>query len=144
MSKSVKSLKTDKPWPPVCRRGDIFFANLNPVIGSEQGGVRPVLIVQNDRGNRTSGTTIVAALTSQRLKRRLPTHVWLPAARYGLERDSTVLVEQIRTIDKRRLKNRIARLDADGMAQLEAALRAGFGLPAVDDGRAAVGWKDIG
>lgn len=113
---------------PVCRRGDIFFANLNPVIGSEQGGIRPVLILQNDRGNRFSRTTIVAAITSKAGKNRLPTHIILPAARYRLENDSIVLLEQIRTIDKRRLKNRIARLDDNGMLQLEEALRASLGL----------------
>ncbi|HLT59079.1 MAG TPA: type II toxin-antitoxin system PemK/MazF family toxin [Limnochordales bacterium] len=112
----------------ICRRGDIFYANLNPVIGSEQGGVRPVLILQNDAGNRYSPTTIVAAITSRTGKPRLPTHLELPAARYALDRDSVALLEQIRTIDKRRLKNRIGRLDADGLVRLERALAASLGL----------------
>lgn len=111
-----------------CRRGDIFYANLNPVIGSEQGGLRPVLILQNDRGNRFSRTTIVAAITSRVGKNRLPTHLELPAERYRLDRDSVVLLEQIRTIDQRRLKNRIGRLDADGLKELERALRASLGM----------------
>ncbi|MBO8142287.1 MAG: type II toxin-antitoxin system PemK/MazF family toxin [Firmicutes bacterium] len=111
-----------------CRRGDIFYANLNPVIGSEQGGLRPVLIVQNDLGNRFSPTTIVAAITSRTGKHRLPTHLELPAARYRLDRDSVALLEQLRTIDKRRLKNRIGRLDEEGLARLERALRASLGL----------------
>lgn len=115
-------------WPPVCRRGDIFFANLNPVIGSEQGGIRPVLIVQNDKGNHASRTTIVVALTSRKPKKKQPTHVHLPAERYRLETDSFALVEQIRTIDKRRLKNRIGALDEAGVAELEAALRASLGM----------------
>lgn len=111
-----------------CRRGDIYYANLNPVIGSEQGGLRPVLILQNDRGNRFSRTTIVAAITSRIGKKRLPTHVELPAARYQLDRDSVVLLEQIRTIDQRRLKNRIGRLDDDGFRELERALCASLGM----------------
>lgn len=115
-------------WPPRCRRGDLFFANLNPVLGSEQGGIRPVLIVQNDRGNASSPTTIVAAVTSRIGGRPLPTHLLLPAQRYGLDKDSVVLLEQIRTIDRRRLKNRIARLLPVDMAALEKGLRASFGL----------------
>lgn len=115
-------------WPPQCRRGDLFFANLNPVLGSEQGGIRPVLIVQNDRGNASSRTTIVAAVTSKTGRKTLPTHVLLAAERYGLEKDSVVLLEQIRTIDRRRLKNRIGRLHQDDMTALGDALRASFGL----------------
>ena len=89
------------------RRGDIFYADLSPVIGSEQGGVRPVLIVQNDVGNRFSPTVIAAAITSQRAKANLPTHIMLQAENTGLARDSIVLLEQIRTIDKHRLKERM-------------------------------------
>lgn len=111
-----------------CRRGDIFYANLNPVIGSEQGGLRPVLILQNDRGNRFSRTTIVAAITSRTRKATLPTHLELPADRYRLDRDSVALLEQIRTIDKRRLKNRIGRLDDDGLRALDRALCASLGM----------------
>src|SRR5690606_2430322 len=116
------------PWPPTCRRGELFFANLNPVMGSEQGGIRPVLIVQNDRGNASSGTTIVAAVTSKTARRPLPTHVLLQAERYGLDKDSLVMLEQLRTIDKRRLKNRIGRLHKADLARLERALRASLGL----------------
>lgn len=111
----------------VCRRGDIFFANLNPVIGSEQGGIRPVLILQNDRANRFSPTTIVAAITSA-VKKTLPTHILLPADRYRFDKDSVVLLEQVRTIDKRRLKNRIGRLHEEEKVYLERALLASFGL----------------
>ncbi|GAB6877530.1 type II toxin-antitoxin system PemK/MazF family toxin [Thermaerobacter litoralis] len=110
------------------RRGDIFFADLSPVVGSEQGGIRPVLVVQNDVGNRYSPTTIVAAITSQINKAKLPTHVELPAGSYGLEKDSVVLLEQIRTIDKRRLLERVARLDAGAMRRVNLALEISLGL----------------
>jgi len=104
------------------RRGDIFYADLSPVIGSEQGGVRPVLIVQNDVGNRFSPTVIAAAITSQRAKANLPTHIMLQAENTGLARDSIVLLEQIRTIDKHRLKERMGRLDPNAMTQIDQAL----------------------
>ncbi|QIA26323.1 type II toxin-antitoxin system PemK/MazF family toxin [Thermaerobacter sp. PB12/4term] len=110
------------------RRGDIFFADLSPVVGSEQGGIRPVLVVQNDVGNRYSPTTIVAAITSQINKAKLPTHVELPAGSYGLEKDSVVLLEQIRTIDKQRLLERVARLDAGAMRRVNLALEISLGL----------------
>ena len=93
------------------RRGDIFYADLSPVVGSEQGGIRPVLIVQNDVGNRFSPTVIAAAITSQKDKARLPTHIQLNSTGSGLAKDSIVLLEQIRTIDKRRLKEHMGRLD---------------------------------
>lgn len=93
------------------RRGDIFYADLNPVVGSEQGGIRPVLVVQNDIGNKYSPTVIIAAITSQIDKAKLPTHVELKSADYGLEKDSVILLEQLRTIDKRRLKEKITILD---------------------------------
>ncbi|HBM79437.1 MAG TPA: PemK family transcriptional regulator, partial [Clostridiaceae bacterium] len=86
------------------KRGDIFYADLSPVIGSEQGGVRPVLIVQNDIGNKYSPTVIIAAITSQINKAKLPTHIEISSAEYGLNKDSVILLEQVRTIDKRRLK----------------------------------------
>ena len=110
------------------RRGDIYRADLDPVLGSEQGGVRPVLIVQNDVGNKHSPTVIAAAITSQREKAKLPTHIELRAASCGLSRDSVVLLEQIRTIDKRRLKERMGELDAPAMSQVNNALEISFGL----------------
>ena len=104
------------------KRGEIYFAQLNPVVGSEQGGIRPVLVVQNDIGNQYSPTTIVLAITSQINKAKLPTHVELKAAIYGMERDSVILTEQIRTIDKTRLKQRIAVLKDELMKKVDQAL----------------------
>lgn len=109
-------------------RGDIFYADLSPVIGSEQGGFRPVLIIQNDIGNRYSPTTIVSAITSQIDKARLPTHVEIPAHVSGLDKDSVILLEQIRTIDKRRLKRHVAKLDDEIMAKVNEALAISVGL----------------
>ena len=110
------------------RRGDIYYADLNPVVGSEQGGMRPVLIIQNDTGNRHSPTVIAAAITSQINKARLPTHIELGARSYGLTKDSVVLLEQIRTIDKRRLRERMGKLDDDLMNQVDNAIAVSFGL----------------
>ena len=110
------------------RRGDIYYADLSPVVGSEQGGMRPVLIVQNDTGNKHSPTVIAAAITSQTSKARLPTHIELEAKSYGLTRDSVVLLEQIRTIDKRRLKERMGKLDTSLMNQVNSAIAVSFGL----------------
>ena len=110
------------------RRGEVYFAQLNPVVGSEQGGIRPVLVVQNDVGNQYSPTTIVLAITSQINKAKLPTHVELRAAKYGLDKDSVILGEQIRTIDKTRLKQRIALLDEETMAKVNHALEISLGL----------------
>ncbi|MGI6452180.1 MAG: type II toxin-antitoxin system PemK/MazF family toxin [Syntrophomonadaceae bacterium] len=110
------------------KRGEIYFAQLNPVIGSEQGGIRPVLVVQNDIGNQYSPTTIVLAITSQIYKAKLPTHIELKADKYGLERDSVILTEQIRTIDKKRLKQRIAVLNDDTMNKVNQALSISLGL----------------
>ena len=112
------------------RRGDIFYADLSPVVGSEQGGIRPVLIVQNDVGNRYSPTVIAAAITSQKDKARLPTHIQLNSTGSGLAKDSIVLLEQIRTIDKRRLKEHMGRLDEHSMARVNEALQISFGLGA--------------
>lgn len=112
----------------VVKRGDIFFADLSPVVGSEQGGVRPVLILQNDIGNHYSPTTIVCAITSQIFKTRLPIHVELAAEASELRRDSVILLEQIRTIDKRRLKKRAAHLGADVMERVNRALLISLGL----------------
>ena len=110
------------------KRGDIFYADLSPVIGSEQGGTRPVLIVQNDVGNKYSPTVIITAITSQINKAKLPTHIELPGDEYGLSKDSVILAEQVRTIDKRRLKERIGHLDDALMLQIDLALKISFGI----------------
>ena len=110
------------------KRGDIFYADLSPVVGSEQGGVRPVLIVQNDTGNKHSPTVIAAAITSQTGKARLPTHIALSAKTYGLPKDSVVLLEQIRTLDKKRLREHMGRLDSALMEKVESAIAVSFGL----------------
>lgn len=112
------------------KRGEIYYADLSPVVGSEQGGIRPVLIVQNDVGNKFSPTVIAAAITSQKDKSRLPTHISLSAEHCGLSRDSVVLLEQIRTIDKRRLKERMGKLDMQSMYDVDRALSVSFGLAA--------------
>lgn len=110
------------------RRGEIYYADLSPVVGSEQGGVRPVLVVQNDVGNRYSPTVIAAAITSQLDKARLPTHIALPAGSCGLPRNSVVLLEQIRTIDKQRLKDKIGELSSGTMAMVNEALLVSLGF----------------
>lgn len=104
------------------KRGDIYYADLRPVIGSEQGGIRPVLIIQNDTGNKHSPTVICAAITSRMNKAKLPTHVELSASRYALVKDSVVLLEQVRTIDKRRLKEKVCHLDCEILKQVDKAL----------------------
>lgn len=113
------------------KRGDIFYADLSPVVGSEQGGVRPVLIVQNDTGNRHSPTVIAAAITSQTGKARLPTHISLAALSCGLPKDSVILLEQIRTLDKRRLREKMGSLDENAMRHVDEALAVSFGLGSV-------------
>ena len=110
------------------KRGDIFYADLSPVVGSEQGGTRPVLIVQNDTGNRHSPTVIAAAITSQKDKARLPTHIQVNSSDSGLARDSVVLLEQIRTLDKQRLKEHMGRLDEQHMLLVDDAIAISFGL----------------
>ena len=112
----------------IVKRGDIYYANLSPVIGSEQGGVRPVLIVQNDIGNKYSPTIIVAAITAKLGKTHMPTHVDLPAKSCNLERDSIVLLEQLRTIDKSRLSKKVTTLDKKYMAEVNHALMISMGL----------------
>lgn len=109
-------------------RGEIYYADLSPVVGSEQGGIRPVLIVQNDVGNKHSPTVIAAAITSQREKSRLPTHIEINSGSCCLAKDSVVLLEQIRTIDKKRLKERMGALDAGSMDKINEALQVSFGL----------------
>ena len=110
------------------KRGDIYYADLSPVVGSEQGGMRPVLIVQNDVGNKYSPTVIAAAITSQRDKTRLPTHIKVNADGSGLSKDSIVLLEQVRTIDKRRLREKMGTLDRVNMGRIDNALSISFGL----------------
>ena len=106
----------------VVKRGDIFYADLSPVIGSEQGGIRPVIIIQNDIGNKYSPTVIVAAITSQINKAKLPTHVEISSEEYGLNRDSVVLLEQIRTLDKKRLKEKIGHMPDADMRKVDKSL----------------------
>ena len=110
------------------KRGDIYYADLSTVIGSEQGGMRPVLIVQNDIGNRYSPTVIAAAITSQKDKNKLPTHIEVACGECGLSRDSIVLLEQIRTLDKKRLKERMGKLSNNSMDEINNALQVSFGL----------------
>ena len=109
-------------------RGDIYYADLSPVIGSEQGGVRPVIVIQNDVGNKYSPTVIVAAITSQINKAKLPTHVEIKAGDHGLNKDSVILLEQLRTVDKRRLKERIGRMEAEAMKKVNEALVISLGI----------------
>lgn len=117
------------------RRGDIYYADLSPVVGSEQGGLRPVLIVQNDVGNRHSPTVIAAAITSKMGKTKLPTHIDIPGVETGLVKDSVILLEQVRTIDKKRLKEKMGHLDDTTMNHVNNAIQVSFGL---------VGNNDIG
>lgn len=112
----------------IVKRGDIYYADLSPVVGSEQGGMRPVLIVQNDTGNKHSPTVIAAAITSQTGKAKLPTHIELNAQSVGLTRDSVILLEQIRTIDKSRLREKMGRLDDSTMNKVDSAIAVSFGL----------------
>ena len=110
------------------KRGEIYYADLSPVVGSEQGGVRPVLIIQNDIGNKYAPTVIVSAITSQLTKAKLPTHIELPSQSYHLPKDSVVLLEQLRTLDKRRLKEKITTLDALKMKEINRALLISLGF----------------
>ena len=110
------------------KRGDIYYADLSPVVGSEQGGMRPVLIVQNDTGNKHSPTVIAAAITSQMNKTKLPTHIEITGRSFGLTRDSVVLLEQIRTLDKHRLRERMGQLDGNLMQRVDDAIAVSFGL----------------
>ena len=110
------------------KRGEIYYADLSPVIGSEQGGIRPVLVVQNDVGNKYSPTVIAAAITSKINKAKMPTHIELSANEYGLNKDSVILLEQIRTIDKQRLKERMGIIEGEKMGEVSAALNISLGL----------------
>lgn len=110
------------------KRGELYYADLSPVVGSEQGGVRPVLVVQNDVGNKYSPTVIAAAVTSKINKAKLPTHIELPSHSYGLAKNSVILLEQIRTLDKRRLKERIGELNEITMTQVDKAILISLGF----------------
>lgn len=110
------------------KRGDIYYADLSPVVGSEQGGVRPVLVIQNNIGNKYSPTVIIAAITSQINKAKLPTHVEITATNFGLPKDSVVLLEQIRTIDKKRLRERIGRFNENMMRKVDDSIETSLGL----------------
>lgn len=110
------------------KRGELYYADLSPVVGSEQGGVRPVLVVQNDVGNKYSPTVIAAAVTSKINKAKLPTHIELPSNSYGLQKDSVILLEQIRTLDKRRLKERIGELNEITMSRVDKAILISLGF----------------
>lgn len=112
----------------IVKRGDMFYADLSPVVGSEQGGVRPVLVIQNDVGNKYSPTVIVAAVTSQINKAKMPTHIEINAAGFGLAKDSVILMEQIRTIDKKRLKEKIGHIDQELMSDVNKAIEISFGI----------------
>lgn len=114
----------------IIKRGDIFFADLRPVVGSEQGGIRPVLIIQNDMGNRHSPTVICAAITSRMNKAKLPTHISLEVDKYDISRDSVILLEQIRTIDKSRLREKVCHLDEEILKKINRALCVSL---AIDD-----------
>ena len=126
------------------KRGDIYYADLSPVVGSEQGGLRPVLIVQNDIGNKYSPTVIAAAITSQISKAKLPTHIDVFADNYGLAKDSVILLEQIRTIDKKRLKEKMGHLDDSLMRRVDDAISVSFGLPAAPQVQSTVQGEIIG
>ena len=110
------------------KRGELYYADLSPVVGSEQGGIRPVLVVQNDVGNKYSPTVIAAAVTSKINKAKLPTHIELPSNMYGLQKDSVILLEQIRTLDKRRLKERIGELNETTMSRVDNAILISLGF----------------
>lgn len=112
----------------IIKRGDIFYADLSPVVGSEQGGIRPILVVQNDIGNKYSPTIIASAITSQLTKAKLPTHIEVQSGKFGLPRDSVILLEQIRTLDKRRLKSKIGSLDERTMNAVNRALLISLGF----------------
>lgn len=125
----IDQLRSVKQMDTTVKRGDIFYADLSPVVGSEQGGTRPVLIVQNDTGNKHSPTVIAAAITSQTNKAKLPTHIEFPGKSAGLSKDSVILLEQIRTIDKRRLREHMGHLDPAMMSLVDDAIAVSFGLP---------------
>lgn len=136
--KITKAGKTKGEVPMNIKRGDIYYADLSPVVGSEQGGLRPVLIVQNDVGNRYSPTVIAAAITSRMGKTRLPTHIDIYAKEVGLAKDSVILLEQVRTLDKRRLREKMGHLEDSVMQRVNTAISVSFGLSANEDREARV------
>ena len=123
-----QNTECEKIMDSMVKRGDIYYADLSPVVGSEQGGTRPVLIVQNDTGNRHSPTVIAAAITSQTGKARLPTHINIAGGSVGLSKDSVILLEQIRTIDKKRLREHMGHLNENQMSMVDSAIAVSFGL----------------
>ena len=127
-ARTVKEGKTKGEKDMNIKRGDIYYADLSPVVGSEQGGLRPVLIVQNDVGNRYSPTVIAAAITSKMSKARLPTHIDIYAKEVGLAKDSVILLEQVRTLDKRRLREKMGHLEEGTMQRVNEAISVSFGL----------------
>lgn len=124
----MKYILPKKEVDMTIKRGELYYADLSPVVGSEQGGVRPVLVVQNDVGNKYSPTVIAAAVTSKINKAKLPTHIELPSNMYGLQKDSVILLEQIRTLDKRRLKERIGELSETTMTRVDNAILISLGF----------------
>ncbi len=124
----MKYILPKKEVDMTIKRGELYYADLSPVVGSEQGGVRPVLVVQNDVGNKYSPTVIAAAVTSKINKAKLPTHIELPSNTYGLQKDSVILLEQIRTLDKRRLKERIGELNETTMSRVDNAILISLGF----------------
>ena len=147
--KPDKERKRDKHKgvaPMNIKRGDIYYADLSPVVGSEQGGIRPVLIVQNDIGNRYSPTVIAAAITSRMGKTKLPTHIDIYADEVGLAKDSVILLEQIRTLDKRRLREKMGHLDTSAMEKVNSAISVSFGLVSEEErnSRVYMGHQNFG
>ncbi len=128
IKKFVRKCHMRGVWTMIIRRGDIYYADLRPVVGSEQGGVRPVLIIQNDMGNRHSPTVICAAITSKMNKAKLPTHVEIKAEDYGIVKDSVILLEQVRTIDKSRLKEKVCHLNSEVLQKINKALMISLSL----------------
>jgi mRNA interferase MazF len=127
-SKALQKFREERVRKVNIRRGDIYYADLSPVVGSEQGGIRPVLIVQNDVGNKYSPTVIAAAITSRTDKSKLPTHIDVFADSFGLEKNSVILLEQIRTLDKKRLREKMGHLDESVMSKVNSAISVSFGL----------------
>lgn len=125
--KYIKLIKENGKWSMKVKRGEIYYADLSPVIGSEQAGIRPILVVQNDVGNKFSPTIIGIAITSKQ-KVKLPTHIEIEGAKYGLDKDSVILAEQIRTLDKKRLREKVGQIDEETMEKVKRAIEISFGI----------------